>query len=147
VKLHHLKPAEGAKKDRTRVGRGRAGTRGKTAGRGTKGWGARHNPKLGFEGGQMPLQRRVPKLKGFTNPNRVEYAVVNVGSLAEVFEGEVDPKALLEHGLVRKGRPVKILARGELDKALTVRAHAFSEAAKAKIEGAGGKAEVLGDQG
>ena len=147
MKLHHLKPAEGAKKDRTRVGRGRAGTRGKTAGRGTKGWGARHNPKLGFEGGQMPLQRRVPKLKGFTNPNRVEYAVVNVGSLAEVFEGEVDPKALLEHGLVRKGRPVKILARGELDKALTVRAHAFSEAAKAKIEGAGGKAEVLGDQG
>ena len=147
MKLHHLKPAEGAKKDRTRVGRGRAGTRGKTAGRGTKGWGARHNPKLGFEGGQMPLQRRVPKLKGFTNPNRVEYAVVNVGSLAEVFEGEVDPKALLEHGLVRKGRPVKILARGELDKALTVRAHAFSEAAKAKIEGAGGTAEVLGDQG
>ena len=147
MKLHHLKPAEGAKKDRTRVGRGRAGTRGKTAGRGTKGWGARHNPKLGFEGGQMPLQRRVPKLKGFTNPNRVEYAVVNVGSLAEVFEGEVDPKALLEHGLVRKGRPVKILARGELDKALTVRAHAFSEAAKAKIERAGGTAEVLGDQG
>jgi large subunit ribosomal protein L15 len=78
----------------------------------------------------MPLQRRVPKLKGFTNPNRVEYAVVNVGSLGEVFEGEVDPKALLEHGLVRKGRPVKILARGEIDKALTVRAHAFSEAAK-----------------
>jgi len=87
VKLHHLKPAEGATKDRTRVGRGRAGTRGKTAGRGTKGWGARHNPKPGFEGGQMPLQRRVPKLKGFTNPNRVEFAVVNVGRLAEVFEG------------------------------------------------------------
>jgi large subunit ribosomal protein L15 len=147
MKLHHLKPAEGATKDRTRVGRGRAGTRGKTAGRGTKGWGARHNPKLGFEGGQMPLQRRVPKLKGFTNPNRVEYAVVNVGALGEVFEGEVDPKALFEHGLVRKGRPVKILARGELDKALTVRADAFSQAAKAKIEGAGGRAEVLGDQG
>ena len=91
MKLHHLKPAAGAKKDRTRVGRGRAGTRGKTAGRGTKGWGARHNPKPGFEGGQMPLQRRVPKLKGFTNPNRVEYAVVNVGALGEVFEGEVDP--------------------------------------------------------
>jgi large subunit ribosomal protein L15 len=143
VKLHHLKPAAGAKKDRTRVGRGRAGTRGKTAGRGTKGWGARHNPKPGFEGGQMPLQRRVPKLKGFTYPNRVEYAVVNVGSLGEVFEGEVDPKALLEHGLVRKGRPVKILARGAIDKALTVRAHAFSEAAKAKIEGAGGRAELI----
>jgi large subunit ribosomal protein L15 len=147
VKLHHLKPAEGATKARTRVGRGRAGTRGKTAGRGTKGWGARHNPKPGFEGGQMPLQRRVPKLKGFTNHNRVEFAVVNVGRLAEVFEGEVDPKALLEHGLVRKGRPVKILARGEIDKAITVRAHAFSEAARAKIEGAGGRAEVLGDQG
>jgi large subunit ribosomal protein L15 len=149
VKLHHLKPAEGSKKDRTRVGRVRAGTRGKTAGRGTKGWGARHNPKPGFEGGQMPLQRRVPKLKGFTNPNRVEFAVVNVGTLAEVFEGqgEVDPKALLEHGLVRKGRPVKILARGEIDRAITVRAHAFSEAAKAKIEGAGGRAEVLGDRG
>ena len=95
----------------------------------------------------MPLQRRVPKLKGFTNPNRVPYAVVNVGSLGEVFDREVDPKALLEHGLVRKGRPVKILARGEIDKALTVRAHAFSEAARAKIEGAGGRAEVLGDQG
>ena len=147
MKLHHLKPAEGATKDRTRVGRGRAGTRGKTAGRGTKGWGARHNPKPGFEGGQMPLQRRVPKLKGFTNPNRVEFAVVNVGRLAEVFEGEVYPKALLEHGLVRKGRPVKILARGEIDKPITVRAHAFSEAARAKIEGAGGRAEVLGDQG
>ena len=76
MKLHHLRPAEGAKKERTRVGRGRAGTRGKTAGRGTKGWGAKHNPKPGFEGGQMPLQRRVPKLKGFTSPNRVEFAVV-----------------------------------------------------------------------
>jgi large subunit ribosomal protein L15 len=147
VKLHHLKPADGAKKDRTRVGRGRSGARGKTAGRGTKGWGARHNPKPGFEGGQMPLQRRVPKLKGFTNPNRVEFAVVNVGTLAEVFEDEVDPAGLLEHGLVRKGRPVKVLARGEIDKAITVRAHAFSEAAKEKIEGAGGRAEVLGDQG
>lgn len=147
MKLHHLRPAEGARKERTRVGRGRAGKRGKTAGRGTKGWGARHNPKLGFEGGQMPLQRRVPKLKGFTNPGRVEYAVVNVGVLAQVFDGEVDPRSLLEHGLVRKGRPVKILARGELDKALTVRAHAFSGAARAKIEGAGGRAELLREQG
>ena len=147
MKLHHLKPAEGARKDRTRVGRGRAGTRGKTAGRGTKGWGAKHNPKPGFEGGQMPLQRRIPKLKGFTNPNRVEFAVINVETLAKYFDREVDPAALLQHGLVRKGRPVKILARGEIDKALTVRAHAFSEAAKAKIEGAGGRAEVLGDQG
>ncbi|HJS27635.1 MAG TPA: 50S ribosomal protein L15 [Actinomycetota bacterium] len=144
MKLHHLKPPEGAKRDRKRVGRGRAGVRGKTAGRGTKGWGARHNPKLGFEGGQMPLQRRVPKLKGFTNPNREEYAVVNVETLARYFDAEVDPTALLEHGLVHKGRRVKILARGELEKALTVRAHAFSEAAKAKIERAGGSAELIG---
>ena len=144
MKLHHLKPAEGAKRDRKRVGRGRAGVRGKTAGRGTKGWGARHNPKPGFEGGQMPFQRRVPKLKGFTNPNRVEYAVVNVETLARYFEGEVDPAALYAHGLAHKGRPVKILARGELDKKLTVRAHAFSRAARAKIEQAGGTAELVG---
>ena len=145
MKLHHLRPAEGAKTDRTRVGRGESAGKGKTAGRGTKGWGARHNPKLGFEGGQMPIQRRVPKLKGFTNPNRVEYTVVNVETLAKVFgSGEVDPKTLLDHGLVRKGRPVKVLGRGEIDRALTVRAHAFSETAKAKIEQAGGTAELLG---
>jgi large subunit ribosomal protein L15 len=147
VKLHHLKPAEGAKKDRKRVGRGRAGAGGKTAGRGTKGWGARHNPKLGFEGGQMPLQRRVPKLKGFKNPNRVEYAVVNVETLAKYFDEDVDPAALVAHGLAHKGRPVKILARGELDEALAVRAHAFSATAREKIERAGGTAEVIGPQG
>jgi large subunit ribosomal protein L15 len=145
MKLHHLKPAEGAKKDRKRVGRGRAGVRGKTAGRGTKGTGARKNVPVGFEGGQMPLQRRVPKLKGFTNVNRIEYAVVNVEVLATYYaDGEVTPEALYAHGLVRKGKPVKILARGELDHALTVKAHAFSQAAKAKIEAAGGRAEVLG---
>jgi large subunit ribosomal protein L15 len=147
MKLHHLKPAEGAKKDRKRVGRGRAGAGGKTAGRGTKGWGARHNPKPGFEGGQMPLQRRVPKLKGFTNPNRIEYAVVNLETLGKYFDGDVDPAALYAHGLAHKGRPVKILARGDLEKKLTVRAHAFSAAAKAKIEQAGGSAEVIGDRG
>src|SRR3989304_3834139 len=144
MKLHHLKPAEGAKRDRKRVGRGRAGVGGKPPGRGTKGGGARHTPKPGFEGGQMPFQRRVPKLKGFTNPNRVEYAVVNVETLAKYFDREVDPASLLEHGLVRKGLPVKVLARGEVDKALTVRAHAFSDAAKAKIEQAGGTAELVG---
>ena len=144
MKLHHLKPGDGAKRDRKRVGRGRAGVRGKTAGRGTKGYLAKHNTRLGFEGGQMPLQRRVPKLKGFTNPNRVEYAVVNVETLAKYFDGDVDPAALLAHGLVRKGRPVKVLARGELDKALVVRAHAFSAAAKTKIEQAGGRAELVG---
>ncbi|HYF10929.1 MAG TPA: 50S ribosomal protein L15 [Actinomycetota bacterium] len=147
MKLHHLKPAEGSKKDRKRVGRGRAGAGGKTAGRGTKGWGARHNPKLGFEGGQMPLQRRVPKLKGFKNPNRVEFAVVNVETLAQYFDKDVDPAALVAHGLAHKGRPVKILARGELDKALAVRAHAFSATAREKIERAGGTAEVIGPQG
>ena len=145
MKLHHLRPAEGAKKDRKRVGRGRAGAGGKTAGRGTKGTGARKNVPSGFEGGQMPLQRRVPKLKGFTNRNRVEFAVVNVELLAKHYaSGEVTPDALYQHGLVRKGRPVKVLARGELDHALTVKAHAFSDAAKAKIEAAGGRAEVLG---
>jgi len=144
MKLHHLKPAEGAKRDRKRVGRGRAGVRGKTAGRGTKGTGARKNVPAWFEGGQMPLQRRVPKLKGFTNVNRVEYAVVNVEVLSKYYEGgEVTPDALAAHGLVHKSLPVKILARGELDHALTVKAHAFSKAAKAKIEQAGGTAELI----
>jgi large subunit ribosomal protein L15 len=143
MKLHHLRPAKGAKKERTRVGRGRAGARGKTAGRGTKGTGARGSMRAGFEGGQMPLIRRVPKLKGFTNPNRVEYAPVNVEILAKYFDGEVTPEALYAHGLAHKGSKIKVLARGELDKKLTVRAHAFSKAAKGKIEAAGGTAEVL----
>jgi large subunit ribosomal protein L15 len=143
VKLHHLKPAEGAKKDRKRVGRGRAGVRGKTAGRGTKGYLAKHNPRPGFEGGQMPLQRRVPKLKGFKNPNRVEFAPVNVEILAKYFDEDVTPEALYRHGLAHKGAKIKVLARGELDKKLVVKAHAFSKAAKQKIEAAGGTAEVL----
>jgi large subunit ribosomal protein L15 len=143
VKLHHLKPARGATKDKIRVGRGRAGRRGKTAGRGTKGYLARHNPKLGFEGGQMPLQRRVPKLKGFKNPNRDAFAVVNVETLGRYFESEVDPAALAAHGLVHKGRRVKVLARGDLERALVVRAHAFSDAAREKIEQAGGRAELI----
>jgi large subunit ribosomal protein L15 len=145
MKLHHLRPAEGAKKDRKRVGRGRAGVRGKTAGRGTKGTGARKNVPAGFEGGQMPLQRRVPKLKGFTNPNRVEYTAVNVEVLGRYFKAGqmVTPEALYEHGLARKGKPVKVLARGELAHALTVKVHAFSKPAKAKIEAAGGTAELL----
>ena len=145
MKLHHLRPAEGASKDRKRVGRGRAGAGGKTGGRGTKGTGARKNVPPGFEGGQMPLQRRVPKLKGFTNPNRVEFAVVNVELLAKYYpSGEVTPAALYDHGFVRKGRPVKILGRGEIDHAIVVKAHAFSETARTKIEQAGGRAEVLG---
>ncbi|HJQ72597.1 MAG TPA: 50S ribosomal protein L15 [Actinomycetota bacterium] len=143
MKLHHLRPAKGAKKERTRVGRGRAGARGKTAGRGTKGTGARGTIRAGFEGGQMPLIRRVPKLKGFKNPNRIEYAPVNVEVLGRYFDGDVTPDALYRHGLARKGAKIKVLARGELDKKLTVQAHAFSKAAKEKIEAAGGTAEVL----
>jgi len=146
MKPHQLKPAEGARKGRRRVGRGRAGAGGKTAGRGTKGTGARKSLRAGFEGGQMPLARRVPKLKGFKNPNRREYSVVNVERLTQVFgSGEVDPAVMLERGLVRKGLPVKVLARGEVDKPLVVKAHAFSAAAVAKIEGAGGRAEILTD--
>ena len=145
MKIHHLRPAAGSKRPRRRVGRGRAAGQGKTAGRGTKGYKARHQTKLGFEGGQMPLARRVPKLKGFRNPNRQEWAVVNVERLAQAFEGvkQADPEAMLERGLVRAGLPVKVLARGDIGAAITVRAHAFSGAARAKIEAAGGKAEVL----
>ena len=145
MKLHHLRPAEGAVRDRRRVGRGKAAGQGKTAGRGTKGYNARHNPKPGFEGGQMPLQRRIPKLKGFTNPNRVEFAVVNVDKLGQAFEAgtEVTPELLRQRGMVRKSLPVKVLGKGELDRALTVRAHAVSTSARAKIEQAGGAVEIL----
>jgi large subunit ribosomal protein L15 len=145
VKLHHLRPAEGATRKRRRVGRGRAAGQGKTAGRGTKGYLAKHNPKPGFEGGQMPLQRRIPKLKGFTNPNRVEYAVVNVDKLGRAFEAgtEVTPELLRQHGMVRKSLPVKVLGQGQLDRALTIRAHAVTSSARAKIEQAGGAVEIL----
>jgi large subunit ribosomal protein L15 len=145
MKLHHLRPADGSTRPRKRVGRGKAAGQGKTAGRGTKGWGARHNPKLGFEGGQMPLQRRVPKLKGFTNLGRVEWGVVNVDRLSEAFDAgsSVTPDDLVGRGIVRKGLPVKVLGRGEIDRALTVRAHAVSEAARGKIEAAGGTVELI----
>jgi large subunit ribosomal protein L15 len=108
-----------------------------------KGTGARGSLRAGFEGGQMPLIRRVPKLKGFQNPNRVEYAPVNVEILAKYFDGEVTPDALYRHGLAHKGAKIKVLARGDLDKKLTVKAHAFSKAARQKIEAAGGTVEVL----
>ena len=145
MKLHHLRPAAGSTHPKRRMGRGNAAGQGKTAGRGTKGYKARHNPKLGFEGGQMPLQRRVPKLKGFTNPNRVEYAVINVERLGELFEAgtEVTPDLLRQRGLVRTSRPVKVLGRGDIGVALTVQAHAVSGSAKAKIEAAGGSVTVL----
>jgi large subunit ribosomal protein L15 len=145
MKLHHLRPAKGAVRERRRMGRGRAAGQGKTAGRGTKGYNARHNPRQGFEGGQVPLQRRVPKLKGFRNPNRLEWSVINLDRLAQAFEAgsEVTPERLLELGLARKARPVKVLGRGDLTAPLTVRAHAVSETARTKIEQAGGSVEIL----
>ncbi len=145
MKLHHLKPAPGAHREKVRVGRGKGSGKGKTAGRGTKGLLARNTLPVGFEGGQMPLQRRLPKLGGFTNRNRVEFTPVNVERL-NGFEGGaiVDPAAMAARGLVRKRRaPVKILGRGELQVGLTVRAHAFSSSAREKIERAGGQAEVI----
>ena len=147
VKLHHLRPPEGATRDRRRVGRGRSAGQGKTAGRGTKGYLARTQKRIGYEGGQLPLSRRLPKKKGFTNRNRQEWAVVNVERLGGRFEKDatVSPESLKEAGLVRGRLPVKVLGRGELDRALTVRAHAFSATARQKIEQAGGRVEVLGD--
>ncbi len=144
LKLHHLSPAEGSKKKRIRVGRGEAGRRGKTAGRGTKGLKARNSLRPGFEGGQTPLSMRIPKLKGFRNPNRVEYATVNVVALNVFDKGtEVTPELLRERGLIpHKGR-LKVLAEGEIDRALNVKAHAFSKAAVTKIESAGGTVEVI----
>lgn len=146
MKLHHLKPAPGAHRKRTRKGRGEAAGKGKTAGRGTKGTGARGTMRVGFEGGQTPLQQRLPKLPGFTSRNRVEYETVNVGRLGAVFsDGDVvDPDALRVAGLVRRGSaPVKVLGDGELSIALTVSAHGFSATAERKIADAGGRAEVL----
>jgi large subunit ribosomal protein L15 len=145
IKVHHLRPAPGAKTAKTRVGRGE-GSKGKTAGRGTKGTKARKTVSPAFEGGQMPLHMRLPKLKGFKNRFRVEYQVVNVGDLAELFPkgGEVTPEALVEAGAVRKGKPVKVLGTGELEGVkLTVTAHAFSGSAKEKIVAAGGSASEL----
>jgi large subunit ribosomal protein L15 len=144
LKLHHLAPAPGSKKKKIRVGRGEGGRRGKTAGRGTKGLKARSKLRPGFEGGQTPLAMRLPKLKGFTNPNKETFAIVNLTSL-EAFEAgsEVTPETLRERGLIRHRGRVKVLAEGDLDKALTVKAHAFSASARQKIEKAGGSVEVL----
>jgi large subunit ribosomal protein L15 len=147
VKVHHLRPAPGSTTERRRVGRGRAAGQGKTAGRGTKGYLARNQKRIGYEGGQLPLARRLPKKKGFTNRNRQEWAVVNVERLGQRFKKDatVSPEALKEAGLVRGRLPVKVLGRGDLDRALTVRAHAFSATARQKIEQAGGRVEILGD--
>jgi large subunit ribosomal protein L15 len=145
VKLHHLRPAPGSTAARTRKGRGEAAGKGKTAGRGSKGSNARGKMRVGFEGGQMPLQRRVPKLKGFTNPNKVRWSVVNVERLAEGWPkgGSIDPDALVREGMARKGAPVKVLGRGDVSVALQVRAHAFSSTAAEKITAAGGTVEVV----
>src|SRR5947209_10540531 len=133
MKIHDLKPAPGSHRARRRVGRGIAGKGGKTAGRGTKGQGARNNIKPGFEGGQLPLVQRIPKLKGFKNPFRVEYVVVNLDTL-EGFEGDVvSPETLRDKGLVHKHGLVKVLGRGELSRTLRVSAHAFSASARAAI--------------
>jgi large subunit ribosomal protein L15 len=145
LKAHHLRPAPGAKTKKIRVGRGDAGRRGKTAGRGTKGSGARHNVPENFEGGQMPLHMRLPKLRGFKNPFRVEYQVVNLGRLSQLFPdgGTVGVADLVAAGAVRPGAPVKILGDGDLSVALQVNAHAFSASAKEKIAAAGGSTTEL----
>jgi large subunit ribosomal protein L15 len=145
LKVHHLRPAPGAKTAKVRVGRGEAGRRGKTAGRGTKGSGARHTVPQNFEGGQMPLHMRLPKLRGFKNPFRVEYQIVNLDRLGQLFPegGTVGVADLVAAGAVRRGTPVKILGSGNVSVALQVTAHAFSASAKEKIAAAGGSTTEL----
>jgi large subunit ribosomal protein L15 len=144
LKLHHLRPAPGAKTPKTRVGRGEA-SKGKTAGRGTKGTKARYQVPASFEGGQMPLHMRLPKLKGFKNPFKVEFQVVNLDRLNELFPdgGTVGVQDLVAKGAVRSGQPVKILGSGEISSAVQVSAHAFSASAKEKIAAAGGSTTEL----
>lgn len=143
MKIHDLKPPKGSHHRKRRVGRGIAGKGGKTAGRGTKGQKARSSVKPGFEGGQLPLTQRVPKLKGFNNPFRVSYNIVNLGTLDD-FKGDVvNPDTLREQGLVHKHGMVKVLGKGSLNKALTVQAHAFSHSAQEAIVAAGGTCEVI----
>ncbi|MCZ3388717.1 MAG: 50S ribosomal protein L15 [Actinomycetia bacterium] len=144
LKVHHLRPAPGAKTAKTRVGRGE-GSKGKTAGRGTKGTKARYQVPAGFEGGQMPLHMRLPKLRGFKNRNRVEFQVVNLAKLEALFPegGAVGVDELVAAGAVRKDRPVKILGNGDITVTLQVTAHKFSETAKSKIAAAGGSTTEL----
>jgi large subunit ribosomal protein L15 len=148
IKIHHLRPAPGAKTEKTRVGRGE-GSKGKTAGRGTKGSKARKNISAAFEGGQTPLHMRLPKTKGFRNRFKVVFQVVNLDRLAELFPngGEVGPSELVEAGAVRRGHPVKVLGTGDLGGVkLTITAHAFSASAREKIAAAGGAAKVPGEE-
>ena len=143
MRIDDLTPAPGSKKSARRVGRGTGGRRGKTAGRGTKGQRARNTVPRGFEGGQMPLKQRVPKLKGFTNPFRVEYSAVNLDTLEALGEPKVTPELLVQRGIVRKDAFVKILARGEVSSKIEVHAHAVSKAAEAAIDGAGGSVTLV----
>jgi len=145
VKVHDLKPAPGSTKKAKRVGRGIGGKGGKTAGRGTKGQNSRSGGgvRVGFEGGQLPMAMRIPKLKGFKNPFRVEYQAVNLDTLDATELTDVSPETLLANGLVSKGALVKVLGRGEISRAITVKAHAFSASAVTAIEAAGGSVERL----
>ncbi|QBX54733.1 50S ribosomal protein L15 [Nocardioides seonyuensis] len=144
LKLHHLRPAPGAKTAKTRVGRGE-GSKGKTAGRGTKGTKARYQVPVAFEGGQMPIHMRLPKLKGFKNPFKVEFQVVNLDKINDLFPagGAVSVEDLVEKGAVRKGQPVKVLGQGDIAVAVQVSADAFSTSAKEKIEAAGGTTTTI----
>jgi large subunit ribosomal protein L15 len=143
MKIHDLKPAEGSRKRAKRVGRGIGGKGGKTAGRGTKGQRARGTVPVGFEGGQLPLHMRVPKLRGFNNPFRVEYQAINLDTIESSGLDEVTPETLLAKGLVGKGALVKVLGRGELTRKVVVRVHACSRSAEAAIAAAGGTYEQL----
>ncbi|HET7415166.1 MAG TPA: 50S ribosomal protein L15 [Arthrobacter sp.] len=144
LKVHHLRPAPGSKTAKTRVGRGEA-SKGKTAGRGTKGTKARYQVRPGFAGGQLPLHMRLPKLRGFKNPFRVEFQVVNLDKLSELFPegGEVTVESLVAKGAVRKNQPVKVLGSGDIDVKVDVTADAFSASAAEKIAAAGGSATTL----
>ena len=143
MKVHELRPPAGSTRPRRRVGRGIGGKGGKTAGRGTKGQGARDTIPLGFEGGQLPLMQRIPKLRGFKNPFRIDYTPVNVGALDAVEGDTIDIAALVAAGLVRKGALVKILGGGELSGSVRVEAHAFSKSAEAAIAAAGGSITIV----
>ncbi len=144
-KINDLRPAEGSVKQPKRVGRGRSSGHGKTSGRGTKGQKARSKTRIGFEGGQMPLQRRVPKLRGFKPRDKKVFHLVNVERLNDFADGEtVTPEKLVEKGIIKRlDHEVKVLGKGELERRLTVRAHAFSDGAAAKIAAAGGNTEVV----
>ncbi|MDC3103702.1 50S ribosomal protein L15 [Acidimicrobiaceae bacterium] len=144
IKFHHLKPTPGSSKSKLRKGRGESGKRGKTAGRGTKGTGARKTVPAYFEGGQIPLYRRIPKLKGLKNTPKMSYVVVNVSDLQEKnLKGDIDPDVLQQNGLTRKKGLVKVLGNGDITNTVNIKVHAVSGSAKKKIEDAGGTVEVI----